>query len=455
MIHPVSSLPPELLHLIFHYVQGSTPYTRRINLLPEITFSQVSKSWRHHALSNATLWKSIIVDSPQSPSLLKLYLRRSGDCLLTINLDIYCLDKSASSPQQIASFLDDVMEAITPHIHRIQSLSVGTRYGATMEHILAFLEGKTADNLKSLALDAHMGLAEIDGDDTPPLKPFPFHVPVLRKFKMANLAREWPSITQLDTLQLLFPGSNIHSILISTPVLHSVCTSAQMLTVLTIDVSAIHDVGLNTIEMPSLRCLRVIGTGDHDHRLLWAFDAPSLEALWLELGLSFLPQPIAPASEKPKFPSVRYLTVQTTELPKRIQIARHFPNVTHIHFSFCWDIKKALDSLLDHTYDDDPFAFMEGRKTLQYPSLTTVALRSVHDRYSKAAEALYNTSLAFSSASNERLRFLTCKDAYEKLLTKLKPGWRSVCDLDILTEENYRDPWWKIVNDEWREKVFR
>ncbi|KAJ7772208.1 hypothetical protein B0H16DRAFT_1880924 [Mycena metata] len=131
-IYPVLTLPNEIISEIFLHtipldLRDQTPSVTQGPLLA----TQICRKWRHIALSSPRLWSSIALElvdvaaEERELNLLKPWLARSQDCLLSISLfyepprdPILGIDSNGS----VEAFVD----AIIPHSKRWQDLEIVT-----------------------------------------------------------------------------------------------------------------------------------------------------------------------------------------------------------------------------------------------------------------------------------------------------------------------------------------
>src|SRR4051812_11182813 len=89
---PISSLPSELLSLIFQIANDST--SSRDILVPRIPVivSLVSRLWRDVAINNPILWSRLTISTPWNPGAIEAILARSKECPLDLQIIVPYLD---------------------------------------------------------------------------------------------------------------------------------------------------------------------------------------------------------------------------------------------------------------------------------------------------------------------------------------------------------------------------
>lgn len=153
---PVSKLPVELLGEIFSSALGDwgAPTDEPSALvLDPLILSHVCGHWRSVSLSMPMLWATVWIDRPRAAHLpmVKLWIERSRDCPLSINL-------RQTDPKSFLSFptasehdlTDDIFALLVPQLHRWQSVDFVFR--TNTQASLLSLPGQAAVALEHVAL---------------------------------------------------------------------------------------------------------------------------------------------------------------------------------------------------------------------------------------------------------------------------------------------------------------
>ncbi|KAJ7140958.1 hypothetical protein C8R44DRAFT_866628 [Mycena epipterygia] len=153
---PVSKLPVELLGEIFSWTLGDwgamTDDPSRLVLEPLI-ISHVCGHWRSVSLSIPMLWATIWIDRPKAShlSMVKLWLERSGNCPLSINLRQTDPKSCLSFPTSIEhDWTDAIFALLVPHLRRWQAVDLNFR--ADAQESLLSLPRDEAVALEHIAL---------------------------------------------------------------------------------------------------------------------------------------------------------------------------------------------------------------------------------------------------------------------------------------------------------------
>ncbi|KAJ6457799.1 hypothetical protein C8R47DRAFT_169893 [Mycena vitilis] len=154
-VYPVLTLPPEIVSEIFVHFLPVYPIRPPITgLLSPTVLTHICRTWRGIALSTPALWRAVLAHLPRARwgkttlderlradakqlRLLIAWLKRSGSCLLSIEL------QSALKPELVP-----YMQAIGAHCARWEHLKVLI---PTLDHLLNFTPGPLS-SLRSLTL---------------------------------------------------------------------------------------------------------------------------------------------------------------------------------------------------------------------------------------------------------------------------------------------------------------
>ncbi|KAJ7639719.1 hypothetical protein DFH06DRAFT_1217688, partial [Mycena polygramma] len=151
-VYPVLTLPPEILSEIFVHFLPVYPIRPPITgLLSPTVLTHICRTWREIALSTPALWRAVLANLPRPRwgkttvderlraelRLLTAWLKRSGSCLLSIEL------QSELKPELVP-----YMQAIGAHCARWEHLKLLI---PTLDHLLNFIPGPLS-SLRSLTL---------------------------------------------------------------------------------------------------------------------------------------------------------------------------------------------------------------------------------------------------------------------------------------------------------------
>ena len=436
----ISCLPPELLAQIFILAQAESNQHPFFDGIPfEVLLSHVSRRWRAVSLTTRSLWNHIDIYTPHSLHRVSSYLQRSGpQCLLDIyiNLSNWERDHAAKSlSKSCPPFIRSIASHIIPHLHQIRSLSFTCFSESTCLEILPILRNASAPNLRQL---------EVKFDRfTFPFRIHPNGFKILEPgsspltFLKIDLVGCMPAVASLRWLTS-FHLRKLHTdIGLTYPKLVEVLTAPDCLLYLSIDGS----IDLRTwpfhrdapdFQLHHLKALQIYDQGMMPAMLLLSISAPNLESLWLDCNfknfssISMAPQLSFGGS---KFPQLQYLTIPGMNLPFSTPLSSIFPSVTHLH--------------LPHM-DVPRFANLEITLSGQWYSLHTLVftvLRREAD-WKKIGDLIASCLRRCLSQGRPIDNLLVDRDILCVMEKKVRPGIPVETQMQLLSGENYVEPWW-------------
>lgn len=446
VVHPprvqhVSNLPPELLSRIFALAKPQ----KRIRHITahEVTISHVAIYWRAVAIATAHLWSNIEIYSERSLARIPFYLERSGLIPIDIEVDLYDYEKHLGKMGSEVSplFLDEAINPLILHIDRWRYFHLFTRNENTTRDILLRFCPYSAPLLERIGVRLENTLQPLplhDNGESP--GPFSAGAPKLTRLELQTLYA-CPPVQNLTELRL--QRSSISSPL-DTGNLIDTLTQCPLLVTLTLEnvIDAIFwpTPATPIIELQHLKLLSLTNDGLGLSKFLLALSAPGLESLWIESSQAdhfqvFLTHPQVTAVKAPKFPELRYLTLQALSLSHLSALSRGFPTISWLHLSYCpmWNIRmlKELHS--------PPF---DGSGDIKWPNLHTLAVRTTRDiqRNMAVSEALLGYASRRRHVGRPLRNILVDVDLLT-ILRRISSLAESV-ELRELSEEIYWEPGW-------------
>ncbi|KAJ2915608.1 hypothetical protein MD484_g4797, partial [Candolleomyces efflorescens] len=147
---PISKLPPDVLHLIFHLsrADGSTTIGPTLRKLPEVTLAAVCAQWRHVCLSFGDLWNTFRTKHPgkHAHERLAALLQRSGSHPLDLWFDFR--EVGLHDLPDRFHLLEDCLK----HVHRWRTFTVITDVETPIQYLSERLVETEAPLLERLTL---------------------------------------------------------------------------------------------------------------------------------------------------------------------------------------------------------------------------------------------------------------------------------------------------------------
>ncbi|KAF9012529.1 hypothetical protein BDQ17DRAFT_1537369 [Cyathus striatus] len=441
----INGLPSEILGAIFEAGKPgkATPY----KIPYEIGLSHVSSHWRAVAHSTPSLWTRIYITSVLTLDVVSRYMERSGGLPIDIRIDIYREDKKAKVSTSLNSSLADmIMDVISPHVARCQTLLIFPYYGKTAQDFIARLFDFEAPMLERLKInfDYRFGASVTD----PGLKTiFCRGTPRLR-FLETDVLHSLPPLSSVTTLQL--HGVHLHSPM-TYENLSEIAASAPHLEHLSLrgiaDLTSwpLHFV-TPELRMNSLRSL-LIENGPLAVKLLLSLSAPNLQSLWLECyfdNFQLLYDSPQFSGGENKFSSLHYLTLHRTYGHEYISMARAFPSVHCLHLSY--------PSGNYHLRNIEELFGVNGQlNELLWRELHTIVMRTIgypEQHVSKLLQVLSRVIPLRRDVGLPMKRLLTDTDIYRNLSKPRNVSLAEQIELAIVDTYNYCDPWWIMSHED-------
>lgn len=250
---PISSLPHEIIVLIFSQFQDAIRYA-------SIPTSHVCRLWRNIIVNLPEIWTYIYIDYPSNTQLINTLIHRSKDLLLNVHLE-----GRQSRP---------AYELILPYYERIKTLTLHG-YPQFLGPFLHLLQRRPLPALvdAKICILTDQNEGSFSTSETPLLKYLEIGGPVLSWFK--------PALHNLIFLRLNFPlrrGEHL---------LHAYLNTAILLREM--DLMYVADISFASIpslSLPQLNALRIRPAfgqrGELPFRLLAIISAPQLETVTME-----------------------------------------------------------------------------------------------------------------------------------------------------------------------------
>ena len=358
----VSSLPPELLLLIFIAARDLRGRLLRDAPAIEITLSHVDSYWRTTALTSPAFWSRISIDcsSKHALSQARCYLHRSSSCPIDVLINSYDLDFPLTFPPLALGIyparIISATQLILEHSHRMRRFIFRCCRDKTSLECQDLLHSTSAPILQCFSIEVKYSSLYClfdrkifdSKDDTMRLKYFETDNPSIL-----------PSIDSLRSVVHL----GLHKLVtpITSPTLTLTIQSLRFLCHLSLggSVSAVTPRG--TLILPNLLSLRARADPYPTHGLLAKIEAQNLNSLWLDYGanLKYNWQVLDGLNERqtPRFPGLLYLTIVANHTREMHQfLFGAFPSVTHLHGVcpvgdvFAHELPQALVSCWDEVH---------------------------------------------------------------------------------------------------------
>jgi hypothetical protein len=324
---PVSALPDEILAIIFGM-------GRKYDSL-NVKASHVIRRWRDVAINTPLLWTRITVSLPQSLDQAETYLKRSQNCSLDIELNIYYPHQSL--PQNKGRCLD----CFLPHVGRWRKVEISACDEQCAHEIISQLLCLSAPRLQRFALcnvRAYLLTTPLYPHHSPLVRIFTGGAGALERFKLSQLsmAQCWPPLAAVTWLDFYFTEP-----LLLLKHFHDALRAMTHLTDLRIlgkVTEFLLDSEVVQINLPSLVSLYFDCTGDEDYSsaMFATLCMPSLRSLTLEemfeeVTLKFAEHLQTP-SHSPKYPMLRSIGFRECDLdpPYDIDLISLLPTITHL-----------------------------------------------------------------------------------------------------------------------------
>jgi len=287
-VPPIHRIPVELLGEIFKHYLDEAPQTRRKNIgtsrlttgylttVNPIILGHICLRWRNISLSMPTLWSSLAIYRPKLSQipLIRLWLKRSGVCPLTLSLS-QTIDGDVT---QVAA-TRHILSYFVRCARRWQSIRLSLYDGPPYEPLLNLPPG-TAGMLES----AHLDLPDWNYEDIDRLWSTFHSSPSLRRvawgseydFQQLPTHIPWKQLTHITARNIITstPEELLH-VLQSCKNLHEFHISTSWSYTVRVQILA------TPIVLPNLQHLKIYAEGSSSAPLLSQVTLPALDSLQL------------------------------------------------------------------------------------------------------------------------------------------------------------------------------
>ena len=276
---PTPSLPPEILSCIFrqhrdsyrNYVYSESEWPSD-DVLPSIRASHVSVAWRAAALSDASLWTTLVASSGHSGDFFDEMLHRSEQLLLDIV--IRTSERSSIDGGALDSGII-LAEKTFSYAHRLHSLRIKESTVVLIRHLKS-MHALSAPHMVHLSLE---GPNEVDFSvaDTNPHCIFTGGAGSLAHFESNFVKRHvQPPLDSINSLMLISPFVITYSSL-------SLHLSQASHTITFLRIGTITGISAHMpsdrLVLPALKTMAIAGTSFDVLEILLAIKAPSMATL--------------------------------------------------------------------------------------------------------------------------------------------------------------------------------
>ena len=438
----ISSLPAELLTLIFIFAQTTGDRRRHIpRKAPfEVILTHVSRRWRRVALAIPQLWNRIDIYSPRPMHWARSYFTRSDapGTLLDIHLDFYEWEQTRRNrrSEPVLDVIQDLVIIILPHLHRIRGLFIICLSEETcITILLGILRYVSAPNLRSLQIKFNQRLSSRI------IRPAGFKILENGSQQLTFLETGqgdcMPSRSSLRNLTSLHLN-NLHGELhLTYSSLVDILTAPDCLVYLSVKGGISMETWPLHSDRPDfhlnhLKAFRIYNEGTMALSLLLSMSAPQLESLWLDtytsnFGLLLLSSRVAQGLRRRKFTALRYLTLWTMNLSLSVELAAIFPAITHLHLP-------GADSL--------HFEMLESALLYSWSSLDTLVFTSLKDEDLTKLNAFLSSILLERRRQGRIIEHLLVEPDHLRIIDKGSAHLRRETAVEIVSEDTYQEPWW-------------
>jgi len=437
---PCSTLPHELLALIFTYAKQKKRVAHRIPI--EVAVSHVCRFWRGVALGTPVLWNRIDIYSKRSKAWVHPYLERSFQRPLDVYIDIYRRDRILHNTSNPLTGYDTIIEEFSIHIHRLRLFSLICYHQATAVHWLSKLQNRCTPALESFSVKYGSNFHNV----LPEFAQFTTILDGGSHDRLTFIETDTPNILpppqNLRNLTTLYLHGFNHSVPFSSDEFNQ--TFASIPSIVNLSLQGTVTYGFWPTGMPSmpqfslnnLKSLRLVEGGGVAIRMLLALSARHLESLWLECSYANFPTHLFGAAQlnilgKPKFPNLKYLTISLDNFTMSSQFATIFPTITHLHYRY--------PNYNESTQLIQTFA-ASGWSSLRV--LVFSAFKHKHARKLNSTlvgilsrRRLDNNPVSRILMDKDHIQWL---DHFEREVKRL----RQLVEIDLITVDNYSEYWW-------------
>jgi hypothetical protein len=437
---PISSLPADILRLIFQNVHHDEIQTTRHPLSRQprdrslarfqcpMMLSHVSRSWYDIVHDSPFLWMTVDILYPWNPSLVDMFFARSNPCSLYLNIVAeYCGDdyqRSAAcragghnvNHDSVNLGVDQFCDALVPHIPRCRSISIciDKHHESLSEALHRSFRDLEAPFLEQLFLQVPSHHSEPG-----PSRIFTRGAPVLSylHFNCGAISRWHPPFTSLTSLHLQMDLGLLCSQFVA------VVTQCPLLETLAMYDYFVFDQPSLQITLPHLRSFQLYGTNLHVADLLLGISAPVLQSLVISPFHRMDVATLRLSSGPMKFTAITSITLApfhefgAHDIVDILRMASEsFPNVTDLTIlAVCTKILRAVaDGLAGIDAD------REGN--MLFPNMQSLALRNIPS--SSRFEPSLNSLISCRISEGKPLQTL-CLDKHSM---ELVAGWQWLHD---------------------------
>ena len=428
----ISSLPPELLGVIFELALLSSKRRVQYKVPFEVVLSHVCSYWRAVATTTPALWTRIDLYTSRSDCAAS-YLQRSAQMLLDIRVDIYNADKliQIRAVHKRDALIQSIVKTLLPHVHRARSLFLLSCYELTALKLLSYVNNSVAPYLQRLRMN--IGHPDNTGHRTAGFKAFGGGLPQLT-FLETDLPDCVPlTLQNLTTLHLHTLTDTLN---LSYQSFFEMITAPSSLRNLSIQGSlnaSLWPVIGPAFPMNNLKALRLPDDSLFSAKILIAISAPNLVSLWL--GSSFGSYGhFFSASAPNKFPTLKYLTIPSYDFSYNSHFSSAFPTVTHLYLPY-----------VNLHFRGDP----RFRTTFisYWRQLDTLVTGLIRQKQTLKFHSDLSHFLPLRRNAGYPIRQLLVDDDLRTTLKKELPDVSQHVKIDVLSLETYQEPWWIMSHE--------
>jgi hypothetical protein len=200
----------------------------------------------------------------------------------------------------------------------------------------------------------------------------------------------------------------------------------------------LHTVDGQGFSMNNLKALRLPDDSMFSVKILLSISAPNLVSLWLgssfhKFGHFFN----AIGSGRVKFPALKYLTIPSYDFSHNSQFPHVFPTITHLYLPYVniYAAGYIVDTRFNSTF------------TSYWRRLDTLVMVLIRQRQMTRLHTDLCTFLPIRRSAGYPIRQLLVDDDIRRVLEKQSPDVSNYVKVDILSLENYQEPWWIMSHE--------
>ncbi|KAF5316498.1 hypothetical protein D9619_006364 [Psilocybe cf. subviscida] len=319
----IDAIPTEILLLVFEEYCYSGDALKGLKP-PQLVITHVCHYWRTVALSCTTLWSALDISPQTSLDMIAIYLQRSGDLPLSLQVDLRHDVSDPSTHEHVMSTWNTIKS--TASRWRRLHIQVGPQDAISVSNNLRQVDSPVLEELRMTSVSHVPGLANMFEGGTPALKTLSLVGISLLQFA--------PPLQKLTRLHLT---SNVSTSYETFWELLSKMTQLEELTLHSRVVSSwpIQPSLAKNITLPSLRTFKLSDQRCPLFVPLLSIAAPLLHTLCLsDLVVHDLPEASSESRIREYYPSVRNLVLNGVasfiDGVSFSQLTRIFPAVDHL-----------------------------------------------------------------------------------------------------------------------------